>query len=55
MNKNALFNLQLIKKMALAIIKNAQDVYHSSLSGIRKRLAINFEIEILRLFNIVSK
>ena len=55
MNKNALFNLQLIKKMALAIIKNAQDIYHSSLSGIRERLAINFEIEILRLFNIVSK
>ena len=55
MNKNALFNLQLIKKMSLAIIKNAQDVYHSSLSGIRNRLAINFEIEILRLFNIISK
>lgn len=55
MNKNALFNLQLIKKMSLAIIKNAQDVYHSSLSSIRNRLAINFEIEILRLFNIVTK
>ena len=55
MDKNALFNLQLLKKMALAIIKNAQDTYHSSLSGIRNRLAINFEVEILRLINIVSK
>lgn len=55
MDKNALFNLQLLKKMALAIIKNAQDTYHSSLSGIRNRLAINFEVEILRMINIVSK
>lgn len=55
MNKNALFNLQLIKKMALAIIKDSQDVYYSSLSGIRNRLAINFEVEILRLLNIISK
>lgn len=55
MNKNALFNLQLIKKMSLSIIKNAQDVYHNSLSGIRNRLAINFEVEILRLMNIITK
>lgn len=55
MNKNALFNLQLIKKLSLAIIKNAQDVYHSSLSAIRNRLCFNFEQEILRLFNIITK
>lgn len=55
MNKNALFNLQLIKKMALAVIKHSQDIYHSSLSSIRNRLAINFEQEILRLLNIITK
>jgi Transposase len=54
MNKNALFNLQLIKKLALAIIKNAKDVYHTSLSAIRNRLSINFEVEILRLLNIIT-
>lgn len=55
MNKNALFNLQLIKKMALAVIKHSQDIYRSSLSSIRNRLAINFEQEILRLLNIITK
>ena len=54
MTKKALFNLQIIKKLALAIIKNAQDVYHCSLSHIRDLLVINFEKEILRLFNIVT-
>ena len=55
MNKNALMNLQLIKKISLGILKNAQDVYSTSLSGIRNRLAINFEVEILRLLNIITK
>lgn len=55
MNKNALMNLQLIKKISLGILKNAQDVYSTSLSGIRDRLAINFEVEILRLLNIITK
>lgn len=54
-NKNALFNLQIIKKIALAMIKDAQDVYHTSLSGIRNRIVINFEQEILRFFNIISR
>lgn len=54
LSKNALFNLQITKKMALAIIKNAQEVYHSSLSSIRNRLSINFEKEILRLLNIIT-
>ncbi len=55
MNKNALFNLQLIKKIALAIINDSKRVYDSSLSSIRNRISINFEQEILRLFNIISK
>lgn len=55
MNKNALMNLQLIKKLSLGILKNAQDVYSTSLSGIRNKLAINFEVEILRLLNIITK
>lgn len=54
-NKNALMNLQLIKKLSLGILKNAQDIYSTSLSGIRNRLAINFEVEILRLLNIITK
>mgnify|MGYP003292668107 CR=1 FL=1 len=41
--------------MALAIIKHSQNIYHSSLSSIRNRLAINFEQEILRLLNIITK
>lgn len=55
LNKNALFNLQLIKKLSLSILKNAHDVYNSSISSIRNRISINFDVEILRLFNIVSK
>lgn len=55
LDKQALFNLQILKKLALSILKNAQDVYHSSLSSIRNRLAINFENEILRLLNIITK
>ena len=55
LNKNALMNLQLIKKLSLGILKNAQDIYSTSLSGIRNRLAINFEVEILRLLNIITK
>lgn len=54
-NKNALMNLQLIKKLSLGILKNVQDIYSTSLSGIRNRLAINFEVEILRLLNIITK
>jgi len=37
------------------MIKGAQDVYHDSLTGIRDRLVINFEQEILRFFNIISR
>ena len=55
MNKNALFNLQLIKKIALAMIKDSQRIYGTSLSGIRNILSFNFDEEILRFFNIISK
>ena len=55
MNKKALFNLQLIKKIALAMIKDSQRIYGTSLSGIRNILSFNFDEEILRFFNIISK
>ena len=55
MNKNELFNLQLIKKIALAMIKDSQRIYGTSLSGIRNILSFNFDEEILRFFNIISK
>ena len=54
MNKKALFNLQFFKKIALAMI-DSQRIYGTSLSGIRNILSFNFDEEILRFFNIISK
>lgn len=55
MNKQALFNLQIIKKLALACIKHTADVYDRSLKLIRFCIALDFEHEIPRFFNILSK
>lgn len=54
MNKKALLDLQLIKKIALAMIKDSQRIYGTSLSGIRNILSFNFDEEIIRFFNIIS-
>lgn len=55
MNKKALFNLQIIKKISLALVKDSQRIYGKSLSRIRNIMSFNFEEEILRFFNIISK
>lgn len=55
MNKYALMNLQLIRKMALSLIKDTQDIYSCSLRTIRNRLSYNFDSEIFRFFNIISR
>ena len=55
MNKEALFSLQIMKKMALALMKHAQPIYSKSLCSIRNRISLDFEREILRFLNIISK
>lgn len=54
-NKKALLNLQIIKKMALSFLKSASEIYSCSLKLIRFKISINFEKEILRFFNILSR
>lgn len=55
MNKKALLNLQIIKKMALSFLKTASEIYDKSLKLIRFIISLNFEQEILRFFNIISR
>jgi predicted transposase YbfD/YdcC len=55
MNKNALFNLQIIKKMSLGLLNDAKKVYDCSMKSLRFRLSLDYETEILRLFNILSR
>ena len=55
MNKQALLNLQIMKKLALALLKHATDIYDCSLKFLRFRIAMDFEKEILRFFNVVSR
>lgn len=55
MDKHALFNLQLIKKFSLALLSDSKIVYGSSLKSIRKNLAMNFQNEFPRFFNIISR
>lgn len=54
LNKNALFNLQILKKLALALLNKAKDIYNSSLKSLRFLISVNFEEEIFRLFNIIA-
>lgn len=54
-NKNALFNLQIIKKMVLAFLKQVSKVYDTSLRLIRFRISLDFEKEVLRFFNILAR
>lgn len=55
LDKKALFNLQIIKKMALAFLKHASDIYDTSLKHIRFRISLDLEHEILRFFNILAR
>lgn len=54
MNKNALFNLQILKKLALAFLNDVKRIYDRSLRRIRFWISLDYEKEILRFFNILS-
>ena len=54
MDKNALFNLQILKKLSLAFLNDVKRIYNRSLRLIRFRLSLSYETEILRFFNILA-
>ena len=54
MDKNALLNLQILKKLSLAFLNDVKRIYNRSLRLIRFRLSLCFETEILRFFNILA-
>ena len=54
MDKNALLNLQILKKLALAFLNDVKRIYNKSLRIIRFRISLNYEKEILRFFNILA-
>lgn len=54
MDKNALFNLQILKKLALAFLNDVKKVYNRSLKRIRFWISLDYENEILRFFNILA-
>ena len=54
MDKNALFNLQILKKLSLAFLNDVKNIYNRSLRIIRFRLSLDYENEILRFFNILA-
>ena len=54
MDKNALLNLQILKKLCLAFLNDVKSIYNRSLKLIRFRLSLSYETEILRFFNILA-
>ncbi len=54
MDKNALFNLQILKKLALAFLNDVQRIYNRSLKRIRFWISLDYENEILRFFNMLA-
>lgn len=54
MDKNALFNLQILKKLSLAFLNDVKRIYNRSLRLIRFKLSLSYETEILRFFNILA-
>jgi predicted transposase YbfD/YdcC len=54
MDKNGARNLQLIKKIALSLLKAVQTLYKVSLKRIRYKLSLNFENEIERVFKMLN-
>lgn len=54
-NKKALFNLQIIKKLALALLTDVKPIYNMSLQKIRLSISLDFENEFLRFLNILSR
>jgi len=53
-NKKALMNLQIMKKLALACLKHTSALYDRSLHLIRFGIQLDFEREIPRFFNILA-
>lgn len=54
MDKNALLNLQILKKLSLEFLNDVKKIYNRSLRIIRFRLSLDYENEILRFFNILA-
>lgn len=54
MDKNALLNLQILKKLSLAFLNDVKKIYNRSLRLIRFKLSLSYETEILRFFNILA-
>lgn len=54
MDKNALFNLQILKKLGLAFLNDVKRIYDLSLKRIRFWLSLDYENEILSFFNILA-
>ena len=54
MDKNALLNLQILKKLSLSFLNQVKSIYNKSLRIIRFRLSLNYETEILTFFNILA-
>ena len=54
MDKNALLNLQILKKLSLAFLNDVKRIYNRSLRLIRFKLSLSYETEILRFFNILA-
>ncbi len=54
MDKNALLNLQILKKLSLAFLNDVKRIYDRSLRRIRFWLSLDYENEILRFFNILA-
>ncbi len=55
MNKQLLFNIQLIKKFCLGLLTQVKEEYKVSLRRIRHKLELNPDIEIPKLFDILNK
>ena len=54
MNKNGAKNLQIIKKIALSLLKTVQFLYKKSLKMIRYKLSLDFENEIEKIFKMLN-
>lgn len=54
MSNNGAKNLQIVKKIALSILKTVQAFYKVSLKMIRFRLSLDFENEISTIFKLLN-
>ena len=54
-NKSALLNLQVLKKFALNILNIVKPHYNCSLKKIRYKIALNTEVHLETIFNILAK